>query len=151
MQILNTRFGSFAGVHYSVPPPSKNKGAVDVVKQRDVAVAFLKEQINAGEHFFLTTNDHSKETLAAMREIGAVTWDDIRVISEVKSLLEAFPSVRPMTGFNDYVGFIEQMLCVHARTFIGSRCSSFSGQILNLRFKVHGELTFTELPAVTPN
>lgn len=38
-----------------------------------------------------------------------------------------------MLAFEDYVGIVEQLVCSRARLFIGSKCSSYSGGIWNLR------------------
>ena len=47
-----------------------------------------------------------------------------------------------MLGFEDYVGLVEQSVCSEARLFIGSKCSSFTGGILNLRRKNNGDTLY---------
>lgn len=107
---------------------------------------------------------------SGLREIGARTWKDFKADFTQKAfgqpatflgLLEGVETHRPPTisvltlpplpspspfstptGFEDYVGLVEQMICANARLFLGSKCSSFTGGILNLRRKLVGDTTY---------
>ena len=102
---------------------------LDLVK-KTVAKHRLK-----GEPVYMATDEADPAVLAGFRKIGFRTWDDFKSVRHEGQYT-------PYLGFEDYVGLIEQTICGRARAFIGSKCSSFTGGIMNLRRKGLGDNTY---------
>jgi hypothetical protein len=109
------------------------------------------------EALYLATDETNRTQLGRLTRsrsaggLGALRWDDLR--DAVMQTLEAqsldagrIAAAAPreatamdpgvllaMAALEDLVGLVEQSLCARARTFLGSECSSFTGQIWNLR------------------
>ncbi len=81
-----------------------------------------------GEALYIATDEESLVRLAGLRDFGGQLWSDV-----AGAMMALDSADGHMLGFMDYVGLVEQRACVMARTFVGSRCSSFSGTIANMR------------------
>eukprot|EP00040_Diaphanoeca_grandis_P043966 m.269621 g.269621 ORF g.269621 m.269621 type:complete len:111 (+) comp85439_c0_seq1:92-424(+) len=80
---------------------------------------------------YMATDEQNTSTLEMFRDIGVRTWADFST-----TMFEQVEGKHAkMIAFEDYVGLVEQMVCAKARAFVGSKCSSFTGGILNLRRK----------------
>eukprot|EP00039_Didymoeca_costata_P000065 m.43999 g.43999 ORF g.43999 m.43999 type:complete len:774 (+) comp10032_c0_seq1:151-2472(+) len=86
------------------------------------------------EFVYMATDETDDTVLEDFRKIGVRTWRDYE--SEV---LNSKIHNKHYLGFEDYIGLVEQSICAEARVFIGSKCSSFTGGILNLRRKQLGD------------
>eukprot|EP00050_Salpingoeca_kvevrii_P013276 m.27738 g.27738 ORF g.27738 m.27738 type:complete len:814 (+) comp4819_c0_seq1:485-2926(+) len=95
----------------------------------------IRKVLHADEPFYLATDEQDPTILADLRAMGGRQWTDFEHL-----FTEAdFPDSFPYLGFEDYIGLVEQMVCGEARLFLGSKCSSFSGGIFNLRRKLVGD------------
>eukprot|EP00049_Salpingoeca_infusionum_P009026 m.149849 g.149849 ORF g.149849 m.149849 type:complete len:799 (-) comp14209_c0_seq2:251-2647(-) len=115
-------------------------GWLGQAKDLELVANNIKTSLIQGELFYLATDEQDTTVLAGLRDIGARVWSDV------------FPAVTPpnedatsMLGFQDYVGLVEQMICGQARRFLGSKCSSFTGGILNLRRQLVGDTSYTSV------
>ena len=90
----------------------------------------IASYLETGEGLYLATDEENEETLQGLRRLGALKWSDFGA-SLSKSASDTVAA--QMLAFQDYVGLVEQMVCAEARVFVGSKCSSFTGGILNLR------------------
>jgi hypothetical protein len=102
---------------------------LDLVKQT------IEHHRHKGESIYMATDESNATVLEGFRKMGVRTWADFSKISHEGSFVNYL-------GFEDYVGLVEQTICSAARTFIGSKCSSFTGGILNLRRKKLGDTRF---------
>eukprot|EP00038_Savillea_parva_P029640 m.72421 g.72421 ORF g.72421 m.72421 type:complete len:867 (+) comp8782_c1_seq1:216-2816(+) len=101
-------------------------------KAKDLALVRANiERHRAGdsEPVYMATDERNASVLASFRAMGVKTYADVRADVE----RNASKRWRPMLAFEDYVGIVEQLVCSRARLFIGSKCSSYSGGIWNLR------------------
>ena len=80
------------------------------------------------DRLYIATDETDLAVLQPLTDLGAVLWRD------VVDILRGSPET--LLQFGDYVGLVEQMICAHAETFIGSKCSSFTGGIFNLRTEI---------------
>jgi hypothetical protein len=97
----------------------------------DSVRSHIQERLYDGECFYMATDETDPEILGSFRVIGAYFWSDVREAVPPKE--EDYPILSSMIGFEDYIGLIEQVVCSKARAFFGSKCSSFTGGILNMR------------------
>lgn len=101
----------------------------------DLVKKTVEEHRLNGEPVYMSTDEADPDVLAGFRNLGYRTWDDFKSIRHEGQHA-------PYLGFEDYVGLVEQTICGRARAFIGSKCSSFTGGILNLRRKGLGDNIF---------
>lgn len=92
--------------------------------------AAIKKNINSiaeqKELVYFTTDELDPKTRKTLHtNLDGLLWEDV-----VPSLT---PSTISLVYFQDYVGLVEQNICASARRFLGSKCSSFTGGIYNLR------------------
>ncbi|KAG0354015.1 hypothetical protein BG005_006803 [Podila minutissima] len=85
--------------------------------------------------FFMATDERDLPTLNTIREQGALLLGDLMDEDFVKTHLE-------MMGFPDWYGYLDQLICTKARSFLGSPMSVFTGSIINqrIRHNRHGRL-----------
>eukprot|EP00730_Choanoeca_flexa_P018730 TRINITY_DN9125_c0_g1_i1.p1 TRINITY_DN9125_c0_g1~~TRINITY_DN9125_c0_g1_i1.p1 ORF type:complete len:775 (+),score=147.07 TRINITY_DN9125_c0_g1_i1:1296-3620(+) len=95
----------------------------------------VRTAMQDGEALYLATDERNLTVLAPLMELGAKQWLDLGE----KALKQAPEQVQDLAAFGDYVGLVEQMVCAKARMFLGSKCSSFTGQIWNLRRQLLGD------------
>jgi hypothetical protein len=108
-----------------------NKKAQDLSQ----VMARIAQHRRPDEALYVATDEDRLERLAALRTVGAVFWADLAAAMRAgKSAGDV-----AMLGFKDYVGLVEQIACVRARSFLGSHCSSLTGTIVNLRRDNNGE------------
>ena len=119
------------------------KGAEDI---RVVKTTIQQQRQPVSEPFYVATNEQSAGMMAGLRSQGALLWADAAALPAVRHALAARPALAHILAFEDYVGLVEQVVCANARAFIGTRCSSFTGQILNLRMRNNGDRTFHYFP-----
>jgi hypothetical protein len=91
----------------------------------------LKDVFMTSKYMYIATDEVDSTQLQPLLDNGAMLWSDI--VSELE------PSYKALLEFGDYVGLVEQMICTHAKRFIGSKCSTFTGGIYNLRAEMHGD------------
>ena len=137
--------GSFVAVHYR-RGDFVDLGLLRAAEKVETVQAAIKSHLRAGEPFYLATNEHDPAILDSFRRMGAVLWRDVLALDAVQAHVRTLPVAAGMLCFEDYVGLVEQLVCAGARLFVGTHCSSFTGQILNLRRKIHGDTTFHALP-----
>jgi hypothetical protein len=89
-----------------------------------------------GEPVYMATDEANPDVLDSFRKLGIMTWGDFSEEAKSKSPYKAY------LGFEDYVGLVEQSICGGAREFLGSKCSSFTGGILNLRRTGQGDTRY---------
>jgi hypothetical protein len=90
--------------------------------------AFLQGVLTSSERLYIATDETDLNVLKPLTDLGAVLWRDV-----VGALS---PSKDTLLQFGDYVGLVEQTICAHSKTFIGSKCSSFTGGIYNIRAEI---------------
>ena len=83
------------------------------------------------DRLYIATDETNLKVLQPLTDLGAVLWRDVAGILRKSS--------DTLMQYGDYVGLVEQMICAHAQTFIGSTCSSFTGGIYNLRAEMHSD------------
>ena len=143
--VLRQQTGSYMGVHMRrgdfVSLGLLKEGA-DVAKVQ----ARIAECLQPAEPFYLATNEHDTAVLDSFRSLGAVLWDDVMRLEPVQAAMSRLPVLQRMACFEDYVGLVEQLVCAQSRMFLGTCCSSFTGQISNLRKHLYGDDVFHSLP-----
>lgn len=82
---------------------------------------------------YIATNEQNQTALERLRGIGALLWSDLKRFIPVELRLRT-----EQLAFQDFVGLIEHALCASANVFVGSRSSSFTGHVLNLRGDMQG-------------
>lgn len=82
---------------------------------------------------YVATNEENATVLEPLRRIGAIFWSDIE--PHISTVLRT--QVKQL-AFQDFVGLVEQVVCSNARLFVGTRSSSVTGHILNLRGDLYG-------------
>lgn len=104
-------------------------GWLGAAKDLELVKANIVKRQAKGEMIYMATDEQNTTTLSMFRQVGVRTWGDFResVIQKTKG------KHAKMVAFEDYIGLVEQMICARARLFVGSKCSSFTGGILNLR------------------
>ena len=104
-------------------------GWLGAAKDLELVKANIVKRQENGEMIYMATDEQNATTLKMFRQAGVRTWGDFResVIEKTKG------KHAKMVAFEDYIGLVEQMICARARLFVGSKCSSFTGGILNLR------------------
>eukprot|EP00047_Mylnosiga_fluctuans_P009626 m.263717 g.263717 ORF g.263717 m.263717 type:complete len:734 (-) comp27179_c0_seq1:84-2285(-) len=90
-------------------------------------MANIQAHRRPGDGLYIATDESDLAVLEPLRRLKAIFWDD--VATEVTGS----DTGASMLAFADYVGQIEQRMCAEARTFVGSHCSSFSGNIVSVR------------------
>jgi hypothetical protein len=143
--VISRQSGGFVGVHMR-RGDFVDLGLLKEAEDLNRVQEYLKQHIQPGEPFYLATNERSRESLRKFRSMGAVLWEDVMQMTEVQTAIAGMSVLPSMLGFQDYVGLVEQMVCAQARLFVGTRCSSFTGQILNLRYKLLGDHRFLFFP-----
>ncbi|KFH74165.1 hypothetical protein MVEG_01378 [Podila verticillata NRRL 6337] len=78
--------------------------------------------------FFMATDERDLSTLNTIREQGALLLGDLMDEDFVKTHLE-------MMGFPDWYAYLDQLICIKARSFLGSPMSVFTGSIINQRIR----------------
>ena len=109
----------------------------------DAVRLHIESTLVGQEAFYIATDEKDEDILDSFRAIGGFTWNDVLKANAIDDT--EFPILKHMIGFEDYVGLIEQMICAEARTFLGSKCSSFTGRILNLRKVLVGDTEWNPL------
>ena len=109
----------------------------------DAVRVHIESTLAGQESFYLATDEKDEDILDSFRAIGGFTWSDMVKANSIDG--SEYPVLQNMIGFEDYVGLIEQMICAEARTFLGSKCSSFTGRILNLRKVLVGDTEWNPL------
>ena len=137
--------GSFVGVHMR-RGDFVELGLLQAGEDLNRVRNSIRKHLQPSEPFYLATNEHDPEVLSTFRAMGAVLWQDVLRERLVTEAIDKLPTLKHMLGFEDYIGLIEQMVCARARMFIGTKCSSFTGQILNLRLRLLGDRNFFSLP-----
>ncbi|KAF9940366.1 hypothetical protein BGZ67_007843 [Mortierella alpina] len=79
-------------------------------------------------YYFMATDEKDLGILETMHEQGALLMGDLLDDHFVQQHME-------WMGFQDWYGYVEQLICVKARTFLGSPMSVFSGTIMNQRIQ----------------
>ncbi|KAI1298311.1 hypothetical protein EDD11_006810 [Mortierella claussenii] len=79
-------------------------------------------------YFFMATDERDLSTLDTFREQGALLLGDLMDEDFVKTHLD-------MMGFPDWYGYLDQLICIKARSFLGSPMSVFTGSIINQRIR----------------
>jgi hypothetical protein len=100
----------------------------DQVGNLTKVAATLLQILKPTERLYIATDETDLNTLKPLTDLGAVLWDDVAGALR--------PSKDSLLQFGDYVGLVEQTICAHAQTFIGSKCSSFTGGIYNIRAEI---------------
>ncbi|KAF9308579.1 hypothetical protein BG003_010919 [Podila horticola] len=85
-------------------------------------------QFTRERFFFMATDERDLPTLNTIREQGALLLGDLMDEDFVKTHLE-------MMGFPDWYGYLDQLICIKARSFLGSPMSVFTGSIINQRIR----------------
>lgn len=101
--------------------------------------ANIERRLQQGEALYISTDEQSENDRNMFRKMGAKFFDDFRTtVQDTEAFGEDYVN---MLGFEDYVGLVEQSVCASrgARKFMGSKCSSFTGNILNLRRRYLGD------------
>ena len=111
-----------------------------------VVKSTIQKYLRTNELFYVATNERDPEWIKGLQEIGGVFWNDL--FTTYKISLAEFPFVEKMIMFEMFYGMIEQHIAKHARKFIGSDCSTMTGQILTLRRKIHGAEEYVTLTGV---
>ncbi|KAF8979515.1 hypothetical protein BGZ46_005336, partial [Entomortierella lignicola] len=78
--------------------------------------------------YFMATDERDPVTLGSMKEQGALLIGDLLDKDFLQSHLD-------MMGFPDWYAYLEQLICIKARSFLGSPMSVFSGSIINQRIR----------------
>ncbi|KAF9572956.1 hypothetical protein EC968_009161 [Mortierella alpina] len=79
-------------------------------------------------YYFMATDEKDLGILETMHEQGALLIGDLLDDHFVQQHME-------WMGFQDWYGYVEQLICVKARTFLGSPMSVYSGTIMNQRIQ----------------
>ncbi|KAF9586311.1 hypothetical protein BGW38_007058 [Lunasporangiospora selenospora] len=77
-------------------------------------------------YFYMATDEREFATVKFMQSQGAVVVGDLVDDYFGRRYLD-------MMGFEDWYGYLDQLICVKAKTFLGSPTSVFSGTIINQR------------------
>ena len=99
--------------------------------------ANIQQRLQRGEALYISTDEQNPADRDVFRKLGARFFNDFRPMFTEK----AFGASANLLGFEDYVGLVEQSICASrsARMFMGSKCSSYTGNILNLRRRYLGD------------
>lgn len=76
--------------------------------------------------FYLATDEEDPEALALYRSSGAILLSDLMTPADAQEL-------GWQSSFVDLLAFVEQELLSNAEFFVGSKMSSTTGGILNMR------------------
>ena len=115
-------------------------------KNLSLVTSTIRQHLQPGEPFYLATDEGEPEVLQGFRQLGAHLWSD--QVDGLRAFFTGEPEVLRYLPFEDHVGLIEQRICAEARLFLGSKCSSFTGGILNLRRTLYGDTSWQTV--VTP-
>jgi len=110
-------------------------GWLGEAKDLELVKKTIAEHKLDGELVYMATDEADPKILKDFYDLGVRTWKD------AEPWLGTGPWA-PYLAFEDYVGLVEQSICAEARVFIGSKCSSFTGGILNLRRKIVGDTRY---------
>jgi hypothetical protein len=132
--LMTSAGGSYACVHLRRGDFVK-AGWLGKAANLSSVAATIRNAIRPNEPIYLATDEANATTLEPLLAMGAKRWVDVNQ----QVLSRASEQTQNMAAFGDFVGLVEQMVCAKARVFLGSQCSSFTGQIWNLRQRLVGD------------
>ena len=141
-EVMRRRTGSFIAAHV-LGRSKRTRSHSDMKSERDF---ILTQQATLTEPIYISTRERNQETLDTLRETGALMWSDVIRLPEVKGALTQLRTASTMLGYPDYVACIEARVCAAARLFIGTRCSPYTGTILNMQLKTVHDDVFVAFP-----
>ncbi|KAF9584537.1 hypothetical protein BGW38_006084 [Lunasporangiospora selenospora] len=102
------------------------QGSGPSVEARDAGQTQFMSGSLRESHFFLATDERDPAVLGQMKDQGAIVIGDLMDEDFIVQNLD-------WIGFPDFFAYLDQLICVKARMFLGSPMSVFSGAIINQR------------------